>query len=129
MLNLGHTFGHMLETATTYDSNRLIHGEAVAIGIILAHQFSEKLNLISPTVTQRIEAHFQTVGLPTQLQDIPGKLPDAETLMTFIAQDKKVSQNNLTFILTRGLGQSFIAKNVSPNAVLTFLKQKLGKPN
>ncbi|OPB30342.1 3-dehydroquinate synthase [Bartonella sp. WD12.1] len=129
LLNLGHTFGHMLETATTYDSNRLIHGEAVAIGTILAHQFSEQLNLINPTITQRIETHFKTVGLPTQLQDIPGKLPDAETLMTFIAQDKKVSQNNLTFILTRGLGQSFIAKNVSPNAVLTFLKQKLVKPD
>ncbi|ENN90117.1 3-dehydroquinate synthase [Bartonella bovis] len=127
LLNLGHTFGHMLETATAYDSNRLIHGEAVAIGIILAHQFSEQLNLISPTVTQRIETHFKTVGLPTQLQDIPGKLPNAETLMAFITQDKKVSQNNLTFILTRALGQSFIAKNVSPNAILTFLEQKLVK--
>lgn len=125
LLNLGHTFGHMLETATTYDSNRLIHGEAVAIGMILAHQFSAQLNLTDSTLTQRIEAHFKAVGLPTQLKDIAGTLPDAQTLMTFIAQDKKVSQNNLTFILTRGLGQSFIAKNVPPNAVLTFLEQKL----
>ncbi|WP_375662028.1 3-dehydroquinate synthase [Bartonella sp. OC16QHHD] len=125
LLNLGHTFGHMLETATAYDSNRLIHGESVAIGMILAHQFSAQLNLISPTLTQRIEAHFKFIGLPTQLKDIPGCLPDAETLMTLIAQDKKVSQNNLTFILTRGLGQSFIAKNVSPDAVLSFLEQKL----
>ncbi|GAA4658074.1 3-dehydroquinate synthase [Bartonella pachyuromydis] len=125
LLNLGHTFGHMLETATAYDSNRLIHGEAVAIGMILAHQFSAQLNLIDPLLTQRIESHFKAVGLPTQLKDIVGTLPNAETLMTFIAQDKKVSQNNLTFILTRGLGQSFIAKNVSSNAVLTFLEQKL----
>ncbi|WP_375614924.1 3-dehydroquinate synthase [Bartonella sp. AC10YNML] len=125
LLNLGHTFGHMLETATAYDSNRLIHGESVAIGMILAHQFSAQLNLISPTLTQRIEAHFKFIGLPTQLKDIPGPLPDAETLMTLIAQDKKVSQNNLTFILTRGLGQSFIAKNISPDAVLSFLEQKL----
>ncbi|GAA5104254.1 3-dehydroquinate synthase [Bartonella jaculi] len=127
LLNLGHTFGHMLETATTYDSNRLIHGEAVAIGMILAHQFSAHLNLIPPTLIQRIEAHLKAIGLPTQLKDIPGKLPDAETLMTLIAQDKKVSQNNLTFILTHGLGQSFIAKNVSPDAVLTFLEQKLAE--
>ncbi|WP_455466047.1 3-dehydroquinate synthase [Bartonella sp. B39] len=127
LLNLGHTFGHMLETATAYDSNRLIHGEAVAIGMILAHQFSAQLNLISTTLTQRIEAHLKAIGLPTQLKDIPGKLPDAEMLMTLIAQDKKVSQNNLTFILTRGLGQSFIAKNVSPDAILTFLEQKLAE--
>ncbi|WP_144751749.1 3-dehydroquinate synthase [Bartonella saheliensis] len=125
LLNLGHTFGHMLETATAYDSNRLIHGEAVAIGMILAHQFSAQLNLTNAALTQRIEAHCKAVGLPTQLKDIPGQLPNAQTLMAFIAQDKKVSQNNLTFILTRGLGQSFIAKNVPPNAVLTFLEQKL----
>lgn len=117
----------MLETATGYDPNRLIHGESVAIGMILAHQFSAQLNLISPTLTQRVETHLKAVGLPTKLKDIPGKLPDAEALMTLIAQDKKVSQNNLTFILTRGLGQSFIAKNVSPEAVLTFLKQKLAE--
>ncbi|EJF76468.1 3-dehydroquinate synthase [Bartonella birtlesii] len=127
LLNLGHTFGHMLETATTYDSNRLIHGEAVAIGMILAHQFSAQLNLINPALTDRIEKHLKAVGLPTQLKDIPGTLPDAETLMALISQDKKVSQDNLTFILTRGLGQSFIAKNVSPDAVLSFLEQKLAK--
>ncbi|WP_332065201.1 3-dehydroquinate synthase [Bartonella sp. CB189] len=127
LLNLGHTFGHMLETAVSYDPNRLIHGEAVAIGMILAHQFSAQLNLIDTNIIQRIKAHLKDVGLPTQLRDIPGELPNAETLMTFIAQDKKNSQNNLTFILTRGLGQSFIAKNIPPNSVLLFLKQKLAK--
>ncbi|WP_375609014.1 MULTISPECIES: 3-dehydroquinate synthase [unclassified Bartonella] len=125
LLNLGHTFGHMLETATAYDSKRLIHGEAVAIGMVLAHQFSAQLNLIDSTLIHRIEAHLKAIGLPTQLKDIPGCLPNAETLMNLIAQDKKVSQNNLTFILTRGLGQSFIAKNVPPDAVLSFLEQKL----
>lgn len=125
LLNLGHTFGHMLETATAYDSKRLIHGEAVAIGMILAHQFSAQLNLVAPTLINRIETHLKAVGLPTQLKDIPGDLPNAETLMALIAQDKKVSQNNLTFILSRGLGQSFIAKNVPPDLVLSFLEQKL----
>ncbi|WP_336293795.1 3-dehydroquinate synthase [Bartonella sp. CB169] len=127
LLNLGHTFGHMLETATAYDSKRLIHGEAVAIGMTLAHQFSAQLNLIDHALTHRIEAHLKAVGLPTQLKDIPGKLPDAETLMSFIAQDKKVSQDNLVFILTRGLGQSFIAKNIPSDAVFTFLEQKLAE--
>ncbi|MET3589093.1 3-dehydroquinate synthase [Bartonella silvatica] len=127
LLNLGHTFGHMLETATSYDSSRLIHGEAVAIGMILAHQFSAQLNLIDPALIHRIEAHFKSVGLPTKLKDIPSELPNAKTLMTLLAQDKKISQNNLTFILTRGLGQSFIAKNVSPDSVLTFLEQKLAE--
>ncbi|CAK02609.1 3-dehydroquinate synthase [Bartonella tribocorum] len=125
LLNLGHTFGHMLETATAYDSKRLIHGESVAIGMILAHQFSAQLNLVAPTLINRIETHLKAVGLPTQLKDIPGDLPNAETLMALIAQDKKVSQNNLTFILSRGLGQSFIAKNVPPDLVLSFLEQKL----
>ncbi|EJF87139.1 3-dehydroquinate synthase [Bartonella rattimassiliensis] len=125
LLNLGHTFGHMLETATAYDSKRLIHGEAVAIGIVLAHQFSAQLNLIDSTLINRIEVHLKAIGLPTRLKDIPGGLPNAEALMTLIAQDKKVSQNNLTFILTRGLGQSFIAKNVPSDAVLSFLEQKL----
>lgn len=92
LLNLGHTFGHMLETATAYDSKRLIHGEAVAIGIVLAHQFSAQLNLISPKLTQRVEAHFKSIGLPTQLKNVPGYLPDAETLMTLIAQDKSFTK-------------------------------------
>ncbi|EJF98247.1 3-dehydroquinate synthase [Bartonella vinsonii subsp. arupensis Pm136co] len=127
LLNLGHTFGHMLETATAYDSSRLIHGEGVAIGIVLAHQFSAQLNLTDPTITKRVETHLKAMGLPTQLKDIPGKLPDAKTLLTFIAQDKKVSQNSLTFILTRGIGQSFIAKNISPEAILTFLEQKIAE--
>ncbi|UNE54206.1 3-dehydroquinate synthase [Bartonella machadoae] len=127
LLNLGHTFGHMLETATAYDSNRLIHGEAVAIGMVLAHQFSTQLNLLDPSHTQRVATHLKAMGLPTQLKEIPGELPDAKTLMALIAQDKKVSKNSLTFILTRGIGQSFIAKNVSPEAVLTFLEQKLAE--
>lgn len=127
LLNLGHTFGHALETATGYDSTRLVHGEGVAIGMVLAHQFSAYMNLCSPDIATRVEAHLSDVGLPTCLQDVPGGLPNAETLMATIAQDKKVSRGALTFILTRGLGQSFIAKDVPPQSVLSFLKQKLGE--
>ena len=125
LLNLGHTFGHALETATGYDSSRLVHGEGVAIGMALAHRFSVKMNLCGVEDAERVEAHLQAVGLPISLKDVPGGLPDAEKLMDYIAQDKKVSRGALTFILTRGIGQSFIAKDVPPAAVLEFLKERL----
>ncbi|MDG4878577.1 3-dehydroquinate synthase [Mesorhizobium sp. WSM4935] len=122
LLNLGHTFGHALEAATQYDGARLVHGEGVAIGMALAHRFSARLNLASPDDAERVEAHLRAVGLPWRMADIPGGLPDAEALLGFITQDKKVSRGALTFILTRGIGQSFIAKDVPPSEVLSFLK-------
>jgi 3-dehydroquinate synthase len=126
LLNLGHTFGHALEGATGYDSSRLVHGEGVAIGMCLAHRFSARMNLASPDDAQRMAAHLNAVGLPTSMADIPGALPGAEGLMEFIAQDKKVKRGTLTFILTRGIGQSFIAHDVPPSEVLLFLRQELG---
>src|SRR5690606_4629452 len=86
-LNLGHTFGHALEAATEYDSRRLVHGEGVAIGMVLAHQFSARLNLASPDDARRIAAHLSDVGLPTRMSDIDGVLPPTEVLMSAIAQD------------------------------------------
>lgn len=125
LLNLGHTFGHALETATGYDSSRLVHGDGVAIGMALAHRFSVKMNLCGVEAAERVEAHLKAVGLPTSLHEVPGGLPDAEKLMDYIAQDKKVARGALTFILTHGIGQSFIAKDVPPAAVLEFLKERL----
>ncbi|GGA62193.1 3-dehydroquinate synthase [Nitratireductor aestuarii] len=127
LLNLGHTFGHALEATTGYDSARLVHGEGVAIGMALAHRFSARLNLASPDDAVRVEAHLTQVGLPTKLSDIPGELPDAEQLLAYITQDKKVSRGALTFILTRGIGQSFIAKDVPSSEVLTFLRDSLAR--
>nr|WP_034814958.1 3-dehydroquinate synthase [Ensifer sp. BR816] len=124
LLNLGHTFGHALEAATEYDSRRLVHGEGVAIGMVLAHQFSARMNLASPDDARRVEAHLKGVGLPTRMADIPGDLPPAERLMEAIAQDKKVKGGKLTFILTRGIGQSFVADDVPASEVLGFLKEK-----
>ncbi len=124
LLNLGHTFGHALEAATGYDSSRLVHGEGVAIGIALAHRFSARLNQCSPDDAERVEAHLRAVGLPSQLCDVPG-LPDAGRLLDYIAQDKKVSRGALTFILTRGIGRSFIAKDVPASAVMSFLEESL----
>ena len=123
LLNLGHTFGHALEAATAYDSARLVHGEGVAIGMALAHRFSARMNLASPDAAVRVEAPLRDVGLPGRMADIPGPLPPAEKLLDYIAQDKKVSRGALTFILTHGIGQSFIARDVPQSEVLGFLRE------
>ncbi|KEQ07160.1 3-dehydroquinate synthase [Pseudorhizobium pelagicum] len=122
LLNLGHTFGHALEAATGYDSSRLVHGEGVAIGMVLAHQFSARLNLASPDDGQRVAAHLAEVGLPTRMVDIEGGLPPTQILMEAIAQDKKVKSGKLTLILTRGIGQSFVADDVPTSEVFSFLE-------
>ena len=124
LLNLGHTFGHALEAATQYDSRRLVHGEGVAIGMVLAHQFSARMNLASPDDGRRVEAHLAEVGLPVSMSAIPGGRPPVEVLMDAIAQDKKVKGGKLTFILTRGIGQSFLADDVPASEVLSFLREK-----
>ncbi|MBY5443491.1 3-dehydroquinate synthase [Rhizobium leguminosarum] len=123
LLNLGHTFGHALEAATAYDSSRLVHGEGVSIGMVLAHEFSARMNLASPDDARRVERHLKEVGLPTRISDIPGDLPPAEKLMDAIAQDKKVKGGKLTFILTRGIGQSFVADDVPASEVISFLRE------
>jgi 3-dehydroquinate synthase len=120
LLNLGHTFGHALEAATGF-SDRLLHGEGVAIGMVLAHGFSARLGLAPSQDTGRVAAHLRHAGLPTRLADIPGELPATDRLLDAIAQDKKVVRSALTFILTRGIGQSFIEKNVDPAALRAYL--------
>jgi 3-dehydroquinate synthase len=124
LLNLGHTFGHALEAATGF-SERLHHGEGVALGAVLAFQFSARKDLIAPADADRVVRHLATVGLPTRLSDIPGVLPDVDRLMELIAQDKKVKRGKLTFILVRGIGQAFVAPDVDPAEVRGFLAEKL----
>jgi 3-dehydroquinate synthase len=125
LLNLGHTFGHALEAAVQYDSARLVHGEGVSIGMVLAHEFSTRLNHASRDDADRVRKHLKEVGLPVTIDEIPGEMPPAEQLMDAIAQDKKVKSGKLTFILTRGVGQSFIADDVPASEVISFLKEKL----
>ncbi len=120
LLNLGHTFGHALEAATGY-SDRLLHGEGVAIGMMLAHRFSARTGLASSQDIIRIERHLQNAGLPTTLADIPGELASTEKLMHHIAQDKKVTRGKLNFILTRGIGKAFVAENVNAADIHAFL--------
>jgi 3-dehydroquinate synthase len=122
LLNLGHTFGHALE-ATTGFSDRLLHGEGVSIGMVLAHGFSARLGLAPSQDTGRVIQHLAAAGLPTRLADIPGELPGTAFLMGAIAQDKKVVRGALTFILTRGIGKSFIERNVDGAAVAAYLDE------
>jgi 3-dehydroquinate synthase len=128
LLNLGHTFGHALEAVTGYDAARLVHGEGVAIGMVLAHEFSARLGLCPQEEPSRVAAHLAEVGLPTKLSQVKGGAGTADALMDAIAQDKKVSRGALTFILTRGIGRSFIARDVDPSAVRAFLADKLDHP-
>ena len=124
LLNLGHTFGHALEAGAGF-SDRLLHGEAVSIGMVLAHEFSARLGMAPPEDTLRVAAHLKDVGLPTAIGDIPGPRLTASALMDLIGQDKKVTQGKLTFILTRGIGKAFIARDVPPTAVAAFLEEKV----
>ena len=130
LLNLGHTFGHALEAATGF-SDRLFHGEGVAIGMVLAAELSAELGLISVQDAARVERHLAEAGLPTHLQDIAGfaqeGLADADALMALMAQDKKVKRGKLTFILLEAVGRAVIAPNVEPALVRDFLKEKLAQ--
>lgn len=125
LLNLGHTFGHALERIKRYDSARLVHGEGVAIGLCLAFRFSAALGLCPPADAQRVEAHFADVGLPTRLAHVPGGCGTVDELLDAMAQDKKVKGGALTFILARGIGQSFIAPGIEASKVRAFLQDEL----
>jgi 3-dehydroquinate synthetase len=122
LLNLGHTFGHALERICAYDASRLVHGEAVAIGLCLAFRFSAELGLCAAADAVRVEAHLKEVGLPTRLQDVPGGYGSVEALIDGMGQDKKVQAGSLTFILARGIGKSFVAKGVAAEKVRDFLE-------
>ncbi|BAF90487.1 3-dehydroquinate synthase [Azorhizobium caulinodans ORS 571] len=122
LLNLGHTFGHALEAGAGY-SQRLLHGEAVSIGMCLAFAYSARLGLCAGQDAVRAQRHLEAVGLPTRIADVPGELPDTDGLMRLIAQDKKVSRGRLTFILARGIGEAFIAEDVDADSVRAFLEE------
>ncbi len=124
LLNLGHTFGHALEAAAGF-SDRLLHGEAIALGMALAFQFSARRGLIAQAEADRVIRHLAAVGLPTQIRDVPGALPGLDALMDLVAQDKKVTRGMLTFILVRGIGAAFVTREVAAAEVRAFLADKL----
>lgn len=125
LLNLGHTFGHALEAATGY-SDRLLHGEGVAIGCALAFELSQKLGVCSQEAPSRVRQHLAAMGMKKDLSDIAGDLPDADGLISLMGQDKKVTDGKIAFILARSIGDAFVEKNVDMAAVKTVLEEALG---
>jgi 3-dehydroquinate synthase len=120
LLNLGHTFGHALEAATGY-SDRLLHGEGVAIGTALAFRLSAQLGLAPMTDAERVERHLRAVGLPAAISDVSGPRLSAGTLIRHMMHDKKAKDGKLTFILAHGIGQAFVTGDVPMDAVQTLL--------
>ncbi len=124
LLNLGHTFCHALEAATGY-SDRLLHGEGVAVGCALAFELSARLGHCAQEDPSRVRAHLKAMGMKTDLADIPGELPDARGLLDLMGQDKKVIDGRLRFVLARGIGAAFVTSEVPPEAVLEVLEEAL----
>jgi len=124
LLNLGHTFAHALEAATGY-SDRLLHGEAVAIGCGLALDLSVRLGLCGADAPARLRAHLDGVGARARLADVPGPLPDPAGLVALMAQDKKVVDGRPRFVLVRGIGAAFVAEDVPAAAVAGVLEAAL----
>ncbi len=124
LLNLGHTFCHALEKATGY-SDRLLHGEGVAIGCALAFELSSRLGLCSQEDPSRVRAHLTAMGMKVDIRDIPGDLPGPDALVALMGQDKKVVDGKLRFILARGIGQAFVADDVPGDKVRSVLDDAL----
>ncbi len=124
LLNLGHTFCHALEAATGY-SDRLLHGEGVAIGCALAFELSARLGLCPQEEPGRVRAHLAAMGMKRDIGDIPGDLPDAAGLLALMGQDKKVVDGRLRFILARGIGDAFVTGDVPGDTVKALLTEAL----
>ncbi|MFO1172106.1 MAG: 3-dehydroquinate synthase [Hyphomicrobiaceae bacterium] len=126
LLNLGHTFGHALEAWAGY-SDRLLHGEAIAIGMVLAFQFSERRGLCKAGTAERVASHLARAGLPTRIADAPGApRPTVPQLIELMGQDKKVQRGHPTLILVRGIGEAFISRDQSWAEIGDFLNDHCG---
>ncbi|MBN2906453.1 MAG: 3-dehydroquinate synthase [Rhodobacteraceae bacterium] len=124
LLNLGHTFCHALEAATGY-GDRLLHGEGVAIGCALAFELSARMGLCSQEEPSRVRAHLAAMGMKKDLADIEGPLPDADGLIALMAQDKKVQDGKLRFVLARGIGAAFVTSDVDADLLRKLLTEAL----
>lgn len=120
LLNFGHTFGHALEAEAGFN-DKLLHGEAVAIGMMMAFNLSVKMGLCSKEDSKRVKMHLRSVGLPTQAADVPKQAWKSAALLSHMAQDKKVRNGKITFILTRGIGQAFTTSDVEISDVTALL--------
>jgi len=120
LLNLGHTFAHALEAEAGYDSG-LLHGEAVAIGMVMAFELSARLNLCPAEDAARVRRHLAAVGLQTGLEALGGQAWNARRLLELMGRDKKVRGGRITFVLARGIGAAFLCESVDPADVEALL--------
>ena len=125
LLNLGHTFGHALETAAGYNGT-LLHGEGVSIGIIMALELSAMLNYCTQDDVRRVENHFTSVGLPTRVAMIDNFKTTIDDLMATMRKDKKVTSGKMVFILANEIGDAFVARDVPEDVVRDVLRNALG---
>ena len=126
LLNLGHTFGHALEAETGY-GNKLLHGEAVGIGMVLAFELSNRLNLCDQGDVGRIREHFEAVGLRTTLDGLADASWSADKLIAHMGKDKKVEGGSVAFILAHGIGKSVIRRDVDMQEVKYVLERALDR--
>ncbi|MBX2805592.1 MAG: 3-dehydroquinate synthase [Hyphomicrobiales bacterium] len=125
LLNLGHTFGHALEAWAGY-SAKLLHGEAVSIGMVLAFEMSEEIGLCPNGRSRRITEHLQAAGLPVRVAALAertgGNLPNADELIGLMAQDKKAKGGKVPFILVREIGDALVTDQLDPDGLKLFLE-------
>ena len=115
LLNLGHTFAHAFEAETGYGET-LLHGEAVAIGLVCAFDLSARLGFCDAGIAPRIAAHLDQVGLPHRINGL-----NAEALVGHMQSDKKMRDGKLAFVLARGIGGAFTSRDVPQEAVRATL--------
>ena len=120
LLNFGHTFGHALETETGF-SARLLHGEAVGLGMVLAFDFAARLGLVAEKESRRVERHLDEMGLPTRLSNIGLAGISADRLIVHMSKDKKVRDGRITLILPRRIGETFVMKDAPLKELRDFL--------
>ncbi|MEK9754032.1 MAG: 3-dehydroquinate synthase [Rhodospirillaceae bacterium] len=125
LLNLGHTFGHAFEAEAGFD-DKLLHGEAVAIGMVSAFEFSARIGLCTGQDVTRVKTHFTRVGLPTGLAGIKQANWTAERILHHMGRDKKAEAGGLTFILTKGIGEAFVQRKVDEAELARYLEDLLG---
>lgn len=125
LLNLGHTFGHALEAETRY-SDMLLHGEGVAIGMIMAFDLSVRMGLCPAEDAARIHRHFAAIGLDTGLDHIQGIVWQPEKLLDHMGRDKKVQDGQMTFVLAEGIGRAFLSREVAQSDLTAILEDSIG---
>jgi len=125
LLNLGHTFGHALEAETGF-SDRLLHGEAVALGMVLAARYSARRELMPRASAEHVARHIAEAGLPSEISALDFGC-DGRRLADHMLHDKKMDAGTLPFLLMRGIGETFMAKDVELADVADFLDEELAR--